>query len=329
MNNPRVSVTVPALNEEETLPKLLESFRNQTCKDFEVIIVDNGSTDNTKNIVLEEIRQNIFPLQLLTEDKKGVGFSRRKGMDNASSRGIPFLAGTDADSIVSNNWIESILQGFNETDADCIFGLASLDWSPFKIRPDLYNLIEVTWTVRDAIMKNIETPPRGVNFAITNEMYKKVGGMPQPQNENGLSMAGEDIQLKKLVEEQGGKIASISSDVVTSSRRVLRALIKNSPDDYYKDFEDIRGEGELTKTVLKLDKGVFEKFADATLRRFFQSYIVKKVNTPLWEKAKLFIEPETTSFLLDVKTLTPEELYNKYSNVFIENAKRINSPTNS
>ncbi len=326
MNNiPRISVTVPALNEEETIPKLLESFRNQTRKDFEVIIVDNSSTDETRNIVLEEIKRRSFNLKLLTEDKKGVGFSRRKGMDDASSRSIPFLAGTDADSIVPNNWIEVIGKGFDDTNADCLFGLARHDWSPFKIRPELYYIIDKVWTVRDAFVSNIEIPPRGVNFAITNEMYKKVGGMPQPKNEEGRPMPGEDIQLKKLVEGEGGKIASINSDVLTSSRRVLRALIKNAPNDYYKDFEDIRGEAELLHSVLKLDKEVFEKFADATLRRFFLSYIVNQIDTPVWKKVEKFIEPENVRFLSDARTLAPEELYDKYCNIFTANAKKIGS----
>ena len=131
-NTPKVSVTVPAWNEGKVISKLLESFRNQTCKDFEVIVVDNNSTDNTKDIVLEESKLQFFPLRLLTESRKGVGFARCKGMNDAASRNILFLAGTDADSTVPINWIETIIQTFESQAVDCIFGPAILDLNLFK-----------------------------------------------------------------------------------------------------------------------------------------------------------------------------------------------------
>lgn len=322
---PSISVTVPALNEEKVIGKLLESFRDQTYKNFEVIVVDNGSTDNTKDVVLEEIALNLFPLHLLVENKKGVGFSRRKGMDDSALRNIPFLAGTDADSTVPINWIETILHTFKAEDVDCVFGLANLDWSFFKTRPDVYKIINDALNIRDAIVKSIEVPPRGVNFAIKNEMYKKVGGMPQPQNEDGQSLPGEDVELKNLVEKNGGKIGILNSEVITSSRRVLRALIKNTPDDYYKDFEDVRDDDALIQSALKLDKEVFEKFADATLKRLFHTYLVKSIDTPLWLKTKKFIEPDVDLFLLDAKVLELDKLYYKYKKKFMSNAEKINN----
>lgn len=323
-NTPKVSVTIPAWNEGKVISKLLESFRNQTCKDFEVIVVDNNSTDNTKDVVLEEAKLQFFPLLLLTENKKGVGFARCKGMSDAAARNILFLAGTDADSTVPVNWIETIIQTFENEEVDCIFGPAILDLTFFKARPDLYKIVNQALIVRDAITKNIEVPPRGVNFAIKNAIYKKVGGISQPQNEEGQPLPGEDVRLKKLVEESGGQIGILKSEVITSPRRVLKALIKNTPNDYYSDLEDVRdGDASLVEAAFKLDKVVFEKFADSTIRRLFHLYLVKSIDTPLWLKTKDFLEPQSNSFLLDSKVLKLEDLYFKYKSIFISNSAKL------
>lgn len=320
---PKISVTIPALNESETILKLLKSFRDQTCRDFEVIVVDNGSTDNTRDLVLEEIHLELFPLKLLSEEKKGVGFARRKGMDDALTRGVPYLAGTDADSVLPSNWIESIIGTFEETSADCLFGLSDLDWSCFKDRTEVYEMFTNAWTARTTVARHIGIPPRGVNFAITSLMYHAVGGMPQPQNESGVSQPGEDIELKSLIEKVGGKIADINSVVLTSPRRAIRALIKETPDDYYQDMEDVRGEKEVAEEALKLNIQSFKKFIDATLRRLFKAYFIKNAKTSLWPKVKIFLEPKDAEFVADAELLDGDEMYEKYKNILMHNAKRL------
>lgn len=125
--NTQISVTIPALNEEKTILNLLKCFRKQTFKDFEVIVVDNGSRDKTKAIVQKEIKQKKFILKLLNEPKKGVGYARKKGMDDAAKRNIPYLAGTDADTIVPSNWLEKILSSFERTQADLLLGYLGYD----------------------------------------------------------------------------------------------------------------------------------------------------------------------------------------------------------
>ena len=98
----KISITIPALNEEKNIQTLLKSFENQTYKNFEVIIVDNGSSDNTKTIVEHQITLGAYPLKLLTEEKKGVGFARRNGMSDASARNRrPIFDAPDSDGYCS------------------------------------------------------------------------------------------------------------------------------------------------------------------------------------------------------------------------------------
>lgn len=322
---PKISVTIPALNEEANLSALFEGFRNQTIprEDFEVIIVDNGSCDRTREIVQDETGIANYRLRLLAEDKKGVGYARRKGMNDAAERGIRYLAGTDADSSVPPTWIADILNMFEKTGADCLFGSGEWDLSGFASRPDLQETFKEALMVRLALSKHVMMRPRGVNFAITKEMYEKIGGMPQPADETGKSRPGEDVQLSKLVEQHDGKIATIGCVVKTSPRRLMQALLNNTPNHYYADDTDMRNEADLYKAVLAIDLEKAQDFFDATIKRVFGDSILSKINTEAWEKAKQFVAPREKEFVQDAATMGIDEIYAKYKALFISNAKSL------
>ncbi|RLE31116.1 hypothetical protein DRJ54_01230 [Candidatus Acetothermia bacterium] len=70
---PRVTVVVPALNEEHWLPATLESIRAQRFKDYELIVVDNGSSDRTPEIAHE------FADRVIHEGKRGAVYAMHRG----------------------------------------------------------------------------------------------------------------------------------------------------------------------------------------------------------------------------------------------------------
>lgn len=320
----KVSVTVPALNEEQNIERLLQSFDDQTVGGFEVIIVDNGSTDETKSIVTKHAATAPYPLTLMEETKKGVGYARKCGMDDAASRKIEYLAGTDADSEVPPNWIEKILNTFEVTKADCLFGGASFDWSLFEQHPEIYELVTRAFRVRQVFYKEVYAPPRGVNFAITTNMYETVGGMPQPLNAEGQPQPGEDVKLHTLVHEAGGTIVTLDCLVSTSQRRVLQAVINNSPHNYYKDIGDIRlSDEELIEMVSKLPFEDLEQFIGVTYDRMFLNFLYKNVESDKWEHIQKFFAPNEDEFLHDYQNMSEEELSKKYRQTIIENALKL------
>lgn len=288
-----------------------------------MIIVDNGSCDRTRGIVQDEIGIASYQLRLLAEDKKGVGYARRKGMNDAAARGIQYLAGTDADSAVPATWIADILSAFDKTGADCLFGSGEWDLSGFASRPDLQEIFQEALTVRLALSKRVMMRPRGVNFAITKEMYEKIGGMPQPTDEAGKSQPGEDVRLGKLVAEHNGTIATIDAVVKTSPRRLMQALLNNTPNHYYSDDTDMRNEEDLYKAVLAIDLEKARDFFDATIKRVFGDSILSKVDTEEWEKAKQFVAPQEKEFAQDAAAMGIDEIYAKYKALFISNAKSL------
>ncbi len=72
------SVIIPTSNEERYIGKILESLKNQTFKDFEVIIVDAGSKDNTKNIAYK-FKKYFKHFKFIIEKRKGISLARNIG----------------------------------------------------------------------------------------------------------------------------------------------------------------------------------------------------------------------------------------------------------
>lgn len=98
----RVSVIIPAFNYGHFLPQCLESVRQQNYPDVEIIVVDDGSTDNTSEVV-ESYRGRV---KYFWQENSGVSAARNKGLLNCTGEWILFL---DADDILDPNVISSQL----------------------------------------------------------------------------------------------------------------------------------------------------------------------------------------------------------------------------
>jgi len=94
-----ISVIVPVYNDPNGLQDTLQSLTNQDYTDYEVIVVDNGSTDNTREIAKK------FPVKLLVEERRSSYAARNKGVENAKGDVIAFI---DADMTVDRNWLSRI-----------------------------------------------------------------------------------------------------------------------------------------------------------------------------------------------------------------------------
>jgi len=91
-----VSVIIPVFNSENTIEKTIQSVLNQTYNEYEIIIVDDGSTDNSVKIVKEFIKKNPDKnIKLLTKNNGGVSSARNLGIKNACGEYVAFLDSDD------------------------------------------------------------------------------------------------------------------------------------------------------------------------------------------------------------------------------------------
>ena len=95
----RVSVVIPARNEEAYLPSALEAVLAQTLPPFEVIVVDNASTDRTREVA------EALGARVVFCGRRGVAYARQAGL--LAARG-EWVAMTDADSLPTPRWLERL-----------------------------------------------------------------------------------------------------------------------------------------------------------------------------------------------------------------------------
>lgn len=101
---PKVSAIIPVYNAEVTLRQCLGSVLNQTYGNYEVVVVDNNSTDSTRGIIME-FQKKDARVRYIFERHRSVGLARNTGIKESSGEILIF---TDSDCIVPENWIEGL-----------------------------------------------------------------------------------------------------------------------------------------------------------------------------------------------------------------------------
>ena len=93
VNNPEVSIIIPAYNHADLLGEALESVFAQTYRNFEIIVVDDGSTDDTASLLKPLSEQGV--IRYIYQQKQGVSAARNRGIVEANGRYIAFLDSDD------------------------------------------------------------------------------------------------------------------------------------------------------------------------------------------------------------------------------------------
>ncbi len=170
------SIVIPVLNEEKRLPACLEALKNQDYpKDkYEIIIVDNGSTDKSVEIVQSFINNENPRVVIIHEPKKGITFARQAGLESAKGR---YYISTDADAIPPKDWLKNAK-------------------SALEITPDTVGATGPTygydsnfifnWLMAVGGVSAVKAPRgkavMGCNMAMKTEVAKSVGGFVLGEN---------------------------------------------------------------------------------------------------------------------------------------------------
>ena len=115
---PKISVIIPAYNVEKYVEKTLKSLINQTFKDFEAIIINDGSTDNTEKIIKEVLQDTKFQWKLINQENQGVSVARNRGIIESKGEYICFL---DGDDYYHPTFLEKMYNKAKEKNYDVVF----------------------------------------------------------------------------------------------------------------------------------------------------------------------------------------------------------------
>lgn len=114
MENKKVSIIVPVYNVELYIEDCLNSLLNQTYSNYEIILINDGSTDNSIEICS---KYNDKKIKIYNQNNKGVSIARNVGISLATGQYIMFV---DADDMVSEKYIENLIKSIEETNTDMV-----------------------------------------------------------------------------------------------------------------------------------------------------------------------------------------------------------------
>jgi glycosyltransferase involved in cell wall biosynthesis len=199
---PLVSVVVPTFNEEKYISPCINSLKNQTFKDFEVIAIDK-STDSTPRLCREA------GWKVVSQAKPGISEARSEGFAATSGE---IIASTDADSAPDIHWLENIVACFKDPAVVCAYGPTYLLEPGFLNR--LMGQLNTVYLFVNRLLNNDQT--LGMNFAVRKSAYEKIGGY------NTSLATAEDIDIGYRIRKIGRIVYHPGIKVFTSNRRLAR-----------------------------------------------------------------------------------------------------------
>ncbi|MEM5868865.1 MAG: glycosyltransferase, partial [Candidatus Aenigmatarchaeota archaeon] len=110
---PLVSIVIPSLNEEKYIGRTLASIKNQTYKNYEIILVDGNSKDRTREIAKR------YGCKVIVEKRRGIGLARNIGANLAKGEILLFL---DADTEIEKDFLEILVKRMKEKNIVCASG---------------------------------------------------------------------------------------------------------------------------------------------------------------------------------------------------------------
>lgn len=205
--NKLISIIIPALNEEDSILLLLDALRRQSFRPgkFEVVVVDNNSTDRTAARVLRYKRRHpALSIVLTKESTPHVSAARNKGASVAVGKCLVFL---DADNLVSEDFVKHVHQkAFVERhEAGTIFSMAMEDVGRGH---KIFLLLELA--------KLFGPKPFGKSFC-SRRVFAKAGGFNQ-----GIAI-GTNLdfltRVRRVLRREGKELAHIPYPIFVSLRR--------------------------------------------------------------------------------------------------------------
>ena len=212
MNLPMVSIIAPVFNDQNKIGLLIDSLFNQDYpKDlFEIIIVDNGSTDMSKEIIRK------YPVIFLEENEIQSSYAaRNKGILKAKGDIIAFI---DSDCIADRQWVKQGVAVVQASDVDLAGGKVEFFFSPQKTAAEIYDSL---MSMQNQFSIKEMGASTTANLFVKAKLFKDFGLF-------ALVKSGGDIQWTSEASKKGARIVFAGDAIVRHPARDLKELLKKS-----------------------------------------------------------------------------------------------------
>jgi len=242
-SGPEYSIIIPAFNRADELDELLTSISglNFPAKNFEVIVSDDGSTDNSRQLVQSYIEKNLYNLRFITQENKGPGAARNHAMEKANGSFFIFV---DSDITMPEHWLKKIDAQIKADNANAFGGPDSYrDDFPPLLKAINYSMTSFITTggLRGKKGKKLaQFYPRSFNMGLSKKLWQKIGGF-------GSLRHGQDIEFSHRIIKSGTKVAYVDAPVFHKRRTNLKRF-----------YKQVFNWGVARINLYKLDNGMLE-----------------------------------------------------------------------
>lgn len=208
----KYSIVIPIYNRPEELDELLESLKHQNIKDFEIIVVEDGSTKDSKHVV--EKYQNELPIKYFYKKNEKQGIARNFGVTHSQGQYIIFF---DSDCIIPPDYFEKLEENLNKYAVDAWGG-------PDKAMKEFNNHQKAISYTMTALLTSgkirsgniIEKfMPRSFNMGVKREVFEAIGGF----HPDIIPPGGEDTLFGLMLHKLGFKTMFFENCFVYHKRR--------------------------------------------------------------------------------------------------------------
>ena len=192
----KYSIIVPVYNRPDEVDEMLQSLCEQTVKDFEVIIVEDGSINPCKDVCSKYA--GILSLHYYAKENSGPGQSRNYGAERANGKYVIIL---DSDVVLPSGYLQAIEEELAQQPCEAFGGpdAAHPDFTPVQ-KAISYSMTSffTTGGIRGGKAKLDKFYPRSYNMGIRRDVYQQLGGFSKMR-------FGEDIDFSYRIVEAGYK----------------------------------------------------------------------------------------------------------------------------
>lgn len=272
MNKIKVSVIVPAYNVEKYIEKTLKSIMNQTLREIEIIVINDGSKDNTLSII-KRLMMEDNRIVLIDKKNGGVSRARNDGIKKAKGEYISFI---DGDDWIEKDFLKESYGYGIENDLDMVACDMSLDYfrrkksryhSEFKTDKIISGKEYLEFYYKNNVIRGIANKIVRKEIFIKNNLFF-LENVP----------SGEDMNLTiKLgyVVSKVGKINKAYYHYIQYPQSVTKQKTSNKIYPFLKSFDDIREFiRKIDGTLLKKDEVKIYEYEVKSI----QNFVVKDSN---------------------------------------------------
>ena len=207
----KYSIIIPIYNRPDELDELLDSLELQSFKNFEIIVIEDGSKLRCDKII--EKHSNALDIKYFYKENGGQGFARNYGFERASG---DYFVQFDSDAIIPSDYFEKVEKYFEHEYLDAYGGPDAAHESFTDTQKAINFAMTSVLTTGGTRGKNKNLGgkfhPRSFNFGISREVYEKLGGYI-------ITRMGEDIEYSIRIIEAGFKVKLIPEAFIYHKRR--------------------------------------------------------------------------------------------------------------